>query len=105
MAITIYTKNDCRPCKESKKRLKESGIPFKEINLDEHPEFFDYVKYELGFSSTPVIVTDDGVWSGYRPDKIKAIKQQLAYCSELFLLTIKKVYANIQVVINRKGKI
>ena len=75
MAIIIYTKNDCRPCKESKKRLKESGIPFKEINLDEHPELIDYVKYELGFSSTPVIVTDNRVWSGYRPDKIKAIKK------------------------------
>lgn len=75
MAIIIYTRNDCRPCKETKKRFEEFGIPFEEINLDEHPEFIDYVKYELNFSSTPVIVTDDGVWSGYRLDRIKAIKQ------------------------------
>ena len=75
MAIIIYTRNDCRPCKETKKRFAEFGITFEEINLDEHPELIDYVKYGLGFSSTPVIVTDDGVWSGFQPSKIKAIKQ------------------------------
>ena len=75
MAIIIYTRNDCRPCKETKKRFVEFGIPFEEINLDEHPELIDYVKYELRFSSTPVVVNGDDVWSGYRPDKIEAIKR------------------------------
>ena len=89
MAIVIYTRNDCRPCKETKKRFKEFGIDFEEINLDERPDLLDYVKNELGFSATPVIVTDDGIWSGYRTDKIKAIKKQLATKAGFFLDKIK----------------
>lgn len=73
--IVLYSRNDCRQCKESKKRFEEFGIDFEEINLDERPDLIDYVKNELGFSSTPVIVTDNGAWSGFRPDKIKAIKK------------------------------
>ena len=73
--VVLYSKNDCWPCKKTKKLLTELGIDFEEINLDEHPELIDYIKHELGFSSTPVIVTDNGAWAGFQPSKIKAIKK------------------------------
>lgn len=87
--VVLYSRNDCRQCKETKKRFKEFGIDFEEINLDEHPELINYVKYELGYSSTPVIVTDNGVWAGFQPSKIKAIKKQLATKAGFLLDKIK----------------
>ena len=75
MAIVIYTKNDCRPCKETKKRFKEFGIDFEEINLDENPQFLEHVTKDLGFMAAPVVVTDTDAWSGFQPGKIKAIKR------------------------------
>ncbi|WP_330847390.1 glutaredoxin domain-containing protein, partial [Streptococcus suis] len=42
--VTIYSKNDCVQCKMSKKFLDQHSVDYKEINLDEQPEFIDHVK-------------------------------------------------------------
>ena len=68
--VTIYSKNDCVQCKMSKKFLDQHGVEYKEINLDEQPEFIDHVK-GLGFSAAPVIETDNDVFSGFQPAKLK----------------------------------
>ncbi|HHT7802903.1 TPA: glutaredoxin-like protein NrdH [Streptococcus suis] len=68
--VTIYSKNDCVQCKMSKKFLDQHGVEYKEINLDEHPEFIDHVK-GLGFSAAPVIETENDVFSGFQPAKLK----------------------------------
>lgn len=68
--VTIYSKNDCVQCKMSKKFLDQHGVKYKEINLDEQPEFIDHVK-GLGFSAAPVIETENDVFSGFQPAKLK----------------------------------
>ncbi|HFH9922223.1 TPA: glutaredoxin-like protein NrdH [Streptococcus suis] len=68
--VTIYSKNDCVQCKMSKKFLDQHGVEYKEINLDEQPEFIDHVK-GLGFSAAPVIETENDVFSGFQPAKLK----------------------------------
>ncbi|HFI0273467.1 TPA: glutaredoxin-like protein NrdH [Streptococcus suis] len=70
--VTIYSKNDCVQCKMSKKFLDQHGVEYKEINLDEQPEFIDHVK-GLGFSAAPVIETKNDVFSGFQPAKLKAL--------------------------------
>ncbi|HEL2576610.1 MULTISPECIES: glutaredoxin-like protein NrdH [Streptococcus] len=70
--VTIYSKNDCVQCKMSKKFLDQHGVEYKEINLDEQPEFIDHVK-GLGFSAAPVIETENDVFSGFQPAKLKAL--------------------------------
>ncbi|HFI0467749.1 TPA: glutaredoxin-like protein NrdH [Streptococcus suis] len=70
--VTIYSKNDCVQCKMSKKFLDEHNVAYKEINLDEQPEFIEYVK-SLGFSAAPVIETESEVFSGFQPTKLKAL--------------------------------
>lgn len=59
-------------CKMTKKFLEQNGVDFQEINIDEHPEKIDYVK-SLGFTSAPVIESDNLVFSGFQPAKLKEI--------------------------------
>ncbi|MBF0787482.1 MULTISPECIES: glutaredoxin-like protein NrdH [unclassified Streptococcus] len=68
--ITVYSKNDCVQCKMTKRFLDQHQIPFKEINLDEQPEFIEHVK-NLGFSAAPVIETKTESFSGFQPSKLK----------------------------------
>lgn len=56
----------------TKKFLNQHNVEYKEINLDEQPEFIEHVK-ELGFSAAPVIETENGVFSGFQPGKLKAL--------------------------------
>ncbi|HFI0453015.1 TPA: glutaredoxin-like protein NrdH, partial [Streptococcus suis] len=59
-------------CKMSKKFLDEHNVAYKEINLDEQPEYIEHVK-GLGFSAAPVIETENEVFSGFQPAKLKAL--------------------------------
>lgn len=68
--ITVYSKNDCVQCKMTKRFLDQHQVPFKEINLDEQPEFIEHVK-KLGFSAAPVIETETENFSGFQPGKLK----------------------------------
>ncbi|EGJ26656.1 glutaredoxin-like protein NrdH [Streptococcus porcinus] len=70
--ITLYSKNNCMQCKMTKKFLEQNGANFQEINIDEHPEKIEYVK-SLGFTAAPVIESDQMVFSGFQPAKLKEI--------------------------------
>lgn len=70
--VTIYSKNDCVQCKMSKKFLDQHNVAYTEINLDEQPEYIEHVK-NLGFSAAPVIETENEVFSGFQPTKLKAL--------------------------------
>ena len=63
----------------SKRNLDALGVEYQEINLDEYPEFLDYVKNELGFKMLPVIQVPEhlgiGNISGFRPNSIKKLSE------------------------------
>lgn len=54
--VKVYSKYNCKNCKQVKRLLKFSGIDYVEINVEDDAEAFKYVKEELGFSQLPVIV-------------------------------------------------
>ncbi|MFT9267270.1 glutaredoxin-like protein NrdH [Oenococcus sp.] len=69
--ITVYTKNDCVQCKMTKKFLTSMGADFREINIDQHPEFVAQLK-EAGYRQTPVVKIDGlDAFSGFRPNVLK----------------------------------
>ena len=37
--VTIYSKNNCVQCKMTKRFLDSNHVEYREINLDEQPEF------------------------------------------------------------------
>ncbi|MEL3959445.1 glutaredoxin-like protein NrdH [Caldifermentibacillus hisashii] len=73
--VTVYTKHNCPQCEVTKIVLKDEGIEFNTINIEDDQEAMEYVKDVLGFSSTPVIVADGHEpFSGFQPDKLKELK-------------------------------
>lgn len=56
--VKVYSKYNCKNCKQVKRLLKFSGIDYVEINVEDDAEAFKYVKEELGFSNLPVIVAE-----------------------------------------------
>lgn len=72
MAITVYSKPRCVQCDATKRALKKQGIAYAEVDMSQDPDALEHVK-SLGFVQAPVVVADNDSWSGFRPDKIKAL--------------------------------
>lgn len=77
MAITVYTKPSCVQCTATYRALDSKGIEYDVLDLSEDETALQTVK-ELGYLQAPVVVTDEGHWSGFRPDKIAELANRLA---------------------------
>ena len=88
MSITVYTKPSCVQCNATYRALDAKGIEYqitflektgvRQItDLSEDASALEQVK-ALGYMQAPVVVTDDGHWSGFRPDKIDELAARLA---------------------------
>ena len=75
-AITVYTKPSCVQCTMTRKQLDKLGIEHQVIDVTADPDAHAYVT-GLGYQTAPVVVVGDGErhWSGFSPDKIKALMQ------------------------------
>jgi len=74
--VTIYTTGpDCMACRMTKRAMDKAGITYTEVDLRRDPAAQAYVTDELGHSTAPVVIVEDGTdqhhWSGFRPDAIK----------------------------------
>ena len=72
MNITVYTKPACVQCTATYRALDKAGIEYDVVDIREHPEARDYVRAR-GYLQAPVVVAGDDHWSGFRPDRIKAL--------------------------------
>ncbi|SJZ43596.1 ribonucleoside-diphosphate reductase class Ib glutaredoxin subunit [Pilibacter termitis] len=70
--VKVFSKNNCMQCKMVKRFLDERGVAFVEHNIDEEPEYINYLK-EKGFQAVPVVETKETTFSGFRPDQLKAL--------------------------------
>src|SRR5689334_8839086 len=77
MAITVYTKPACVQCTATYRALDSKGIEYEVHDLSQDPTALEQVK-ALGYLQAPVVVTDEGHWSGFRPDKIDELAARLA---------------------------
>ncbi len=60
LPIVMYASPTCEDSELARDRLRELGVPFAEVNLDEDPEATRYVEHiNNGFRSTPTIVFGD----------------------------------------------
>ena len=76
MPITVYTKPNCPQCEATKRQLTRQGLAFEVIDLTQDPSALDTLR-EAGFMQAPVVMTGDDFWSGYRPDKIRALAKAI----------------------------
>lgn len=70
--VTVYTKPACVQCNATYKALDKAGIAYDVIDISLDSEARDYVM-ALGYLQAPVVVVGNDHWSGFRPDRIKAL--------------------------------
>ena len=75
--VTVYSKPSCVQCNATYRALDAKGIDYEILDLSEDPAALEHVK-SLGYLQAPVVVTDEGHWSGFRPDKIDELASRLA---------------------------
>ncbi len=77
MTVTVYTKPACVQCNATYRALDSKGIEYEVLDLSVDENALAQVK-ELGYLQAPVVITDEGHWSGFRPDKINELASRLA---------------------------
>ena len=77
MTITVYSKPACVQCDATKRALDRSGLAYEVIDITQDEQAREHV-LSLGYLQAPVVVVGDEHWSGYRPDRIKALATQPA---------------------------
>jgi len=66
---TVYINPSCVQCNATYRALDKKGIKYEKIDISQDAEALEYVR-SLGYTQAPAVVTDQGHWSGFRPDKI-----------------------------------
>jgi glutaredoxin-like protein NrdH len=74
MSITVYTKPACVQCTATYKALENQGIAYEKVDISVDSQARDYVM-ALGYLQAPVVVVGNDHWSGFRPDRIKALSE------------------------------
>lgn len=77
MTVTVYTKPACVQCNATFKALDKQGISYEKVDISLDDEARDYVM-ALGYLQAPVVVAGDEHWSGFRPDRIRALAEVTA---------------------------
>lgn len=71
--ITVFTKSNCMPCKMTKQWLKNNGVDFKEVNVEEDLEAFNKL-VEMNLRTLPVVFKDGAlVCAGFQPHNLKKL--------------------------------
>ena len=72
MTVTVYTTPQCVQCDATKRALSSSRVEYETVDITEDADAREKVK-ALGYVQAPVVITSEDHWSGFRPDKIKAL--------------------------------
>ncbi len=75
--IRVFTINNCPRCRMTINYLKKNHLKFTVINLDHHPQYRKSLRDE-GWSSAPVVYFGVKKWCGFRPDKLRSLKKEMA---------------------------
>ena len=68
----MYSKPLCVQCDATKRALNKAGVAYDVVDITEDADALAKVK-SLGHVQAPVVITGEDHWSGFRPDKIKAL--------------------------------
>lgn len=80
--VSVYATPGCVQCDATKQVLSKYGIRFSEIDLNADEEARSRLT-EAGWRRAPVVETSQGeMWSGFRPDRIRALASPPTTSSE-----------------------
>lgn len=69
---TVYTKPSCVQCDMTKRYMDKNGIKYTTVDITQDPDALEMI-LGMGFSSAPVVVTENDSWAGFQPDKLETI--------------------------------
>lgn len=72
MTVTVYSKPGCPQCVATERELAQLGIAYAHIDITEQPAARERL-IAAGWRSAPVVETDADAWSGYQPERIRAL--------------------------------
>lgn len=67
--VELISKDNCQPCKATKRWLDSRGITYAESNVAD-TEVLDRA-VRLGHMAAPVVIVGEQHWSGFRPDLLE----------------------------------
>lgn len=80
MAITVFTKDNCRDCDRTKEIIDGKQIEYSVLNAQHDPEAFNFVVNTIGVKQMPVVIIHDGDWRDFRPEAgINTVDQPLCW--------------------------
>lgn len=68
----MYSKPLCVQCDATKRALNKAGVAYDVVDVTEDADALARIK-SMGYAQAPVVITEQDHWSGFRPDKIKAV--------------------------------
>ncbi|WP_165217151.1 glutaredoxin-like protein NrdH [Schaalia sp. ZJ1691] len=77
MTITVYSKPRCPQCDATYRLLDKQGMDYVKVDVTEDAAALNFIK-GLGYQQAPVVTVGEDHWSGFRPDRIKAVAAALA---------------------------
>lgn len=77
MSITVYSKPACVQCDATYRALDKQGLQYEVVDITTDAEALESIK-ALGYQQAPVVFAGGDHWSGFRPDKVKALAAQMA---------------------------
>jgi glutaredoxin-like protein NrdH len=72
LSVTVYTKPACVQCNATYRALDKQGVAYRKVDITQDAGARDYIM-ALGHLQAPVVVAGNQHWSGFRPDRIKAL--------------------------------
>ncbi|WP_338085687.1 glutaredoxin family protein [Gordonia otitidis] len=70
--VVLYSRPGCGPCRATSAALAKRGIDFDVVDLSVDDAARERI-VSLGYQQAPVVVVGDEHWSGFRPERIKAL--------------------------------
>jgi glutaredoxin-like protein NrdH len=75
LSVTVYTKPACVQCNATYRALNKQRVAYRKVDITQDAGARDYI-LALGHLQAPVVVAGNQHWSGFRPDRIRALTNQ-----------------------------
>lgn len=70
--ITVYSRPGCPPCDATYRTLDKLELEYVKTDITVDSDARQRC-VDLGYSGTPVVVAGEDHWTGFRPDRLKAL--------------------------------
>jgi len=72
MTVTIFSKSACVQCSATYRELDRLGIAYTVLDVEQDNAAREQM-IDLGYRQLPVVMAGDAHWSGFQPDRLRAL--------------------------------